>query len=58
MLTGHDHVLGLLPLINLDMEHNLGTMFSVVLLFADGVLFVLAGVGLTFRLGEPRDSYS
>lgn len=42
MVTGHDHVMGLLPIIDLDKEHNLGTLFSVVLLTANAVLFLLA----------------
>lgn len=43
VLTGHDHVLGLVPFLNPDREFNLPSLVSVVLLAAcSGLLFVAA----------------
>jgi len=44
MVTGHDHVMGLLPIVDLDKEHNLGTLFSAILLAANAILFFLVGM--------------
>lgn len=39
--TGHDHLLGLIPLFNLDTEQNLPTLFSSTLLMISAALLVL-----------------
>jgi len=42
-VTGHDHVRGLLPIIRLDKEANLGTLFQVGMMLCSAILFFGAG---------------
>lgn len=43
-LTGHDHVYGLIDLVNVDSEQNVPTSFSVFLLISSAVLLIVIAV--------------
>lgn len=43
-LTGHDHVYGLIELVNVDSEQNIPTSFSVFLLMSSAVLLIVIAV--------------
>ena len=49
---GHTHLLGLVPLLNVDLEHNLPTWFSSYLLLAGGLLLAFIW-RLEARGGNP-----
>jgi len=42
--TGHDHILGLLPLLDLNTENNLPSWFAASLLLVDAMLLLLIGM--------------
>lgn len=52
--TGHDHMLGLRPLFDLDTERNLPSLFSTLLLLC--VALLLALLGQVLRAARPREA--
>ena len=57
-VTGHDHVRGLIPLLDLDLESNLPSLYGAFLLLAAAALVALQAAILHARRGPDRQLWT